>query len=115
MATVIALTCAGAASAQDRAPAARQALLDLANVIGESHALRWACQGDGDQYWRTRMFRLIEVEAPDQAFQARLSQAFNAGFATGRASFPRCSKATRAEAAAAARRGRDLAARLAAP
>ena len=38
--------------------AAERALVDLAYAIGESHALRQVCQGDGDQYWRERMEQL---------------------------------------------------------
>ena len=68
------------ASAQEREPAERQTLVDLAYAIGESHALRQVCQGDGDQYWRERMEQLTQTEAADSGFEARLKQAFNSGF-----------------------------------
>ena len=47
------------AHAQEREPADRQRLLDLAYALGQSHALRQACEGAGDQFWRARMMRLI--------------------------------------------------------
>jgi len=97
--------------AQDRDPAGRQALLDLAYVLGEAHALRQACDEES-QYWRTRMERLIELEKPDQQFHHRLADRFNTGFSVRETQFPDCSAAARAEAAAAARRGRALAQRL---
>ena len=102
---------ASSAAAQDRAPAQRQQLLDLAYALGESHALRQACTPD-DQYWRERMRRLIEVERPDGAFAQRLADRFNTGFSVRQAQFPECTPAVRAEAAAAARRGRAAAAAL---
>ncbi len=78
----------GPALAQDRSPVERQSLLDLAFTLGESHALRQVCEGGGDQYWRSRMVRLTEVEKADQAFDAQLRDRFNTGFARARASSP---------------------------
>ena len=103
------------ASAQDRAPDARQALADLAYVLGQSHALRQACVDRDDQFWRDRMGRLLDIEASDQALKRRLQDAFNTGFAAARLSYPRCGAGARAELARLAMRGKDLAARLAAP
>jgi len=103
---------ASPAVAQDRAPVQRQQLLDLAYALGESHALRQACEPD-DQYWRERMRRLIEVERPDAVFAQRLADRFNTGFTVRETQFPECTPAVRAEAAAAARRGRAAAAALA--
>ncbi len=94
--------------AQDRDPAARQKLLDLAYVLGESHALARACDDDS-QYWRARMTRLIELEQPDLAFKVRLTERFNTGFSAREGQFPECSARSRTEAAAVARRGRTLA------
>ena len=56
-----------AAAAPPRTPDQRQVLVDLAYVLGESHALRAACRGAEDQVWRERMSRLLEVEAPDDS------------------------------------------------
>nr|WP_276208674.1 TIGR02301 family protein [Caulobacter sp. 17J65-9] len=99
------------ALAQDRPPAARQSLLELAWVLGQSHALTQACTPE-DQTWRARMTRLIAVETPDQAFEARLAEQFNAGFAAARQSFPTCQPASKAEAAKVAKRGQELSAAL---
>lgn len=96
------------AAAQTRDPATRQQLLDLAYVLGESHALRRACEAE-DQYWRARMRRLIELEAPDPAFAEQLADRFNTGFTVRESQFPACDGRARTEAAAAARRGRRLA------
>lgn len=104
---------AAPAAAQDRSPAVRGSLLDLAYVLGESHALRQACRGEADQYWRARMIRLVEVEAPDTALEGRLRQSFNTGFATRRSAYPACTAASRQAEAAVAARGRALAAGLA--
>jgi uncharacterized protein (TIGR02301 family) len=116
---VVALTaaCAGPCHgrAQARAPEGRQALGDLAYVLGESHALRQTCRAPGDQYWRDRMLTVLRLESRDLAFRARISRAFNAGFEAGQAAHPTCSAAARAAEAAAAARGEALAEALAAP
>ena len=102
-----------AALAQDRDPVERQKLLDLAFTIGESHALRQVCQGAGDQYWRSRMVRLTEVEKADQAFDAQLRDKFNTGFAARQGEFPACDDASRRAEQAAARHGQAVAGKLA--
>jgi uncharacterized protein (TIGR02301 family) len=82
------LVCAGPALAQDPTPSAERSaavradLLDLAQALGESHALAQACSPE-DQTWRARMRRLIEVEAPDVTLEADLADRFNAGSAPG--------------------------------
>ncbi|KQZ28840.1 TIGR02301 family protein [Caulobacter sp. Root1472] len=107
------LVASGAALAQDRSPAERQTLLDLAFTLGESHALRQVCEGAGDQYWRARMMRLVEVEKADQAFDAQLRDRFNTGFAAGQGQFTECGEASLRAEQQAAVKGRTLAARLA--
>lgn len=102
-----------AALAQDRDPAERQRLLDLAFTLGESHALRQLCEGTGDQYWRARMVRLTEVEKADQAFDAQLRDKFNTGFAARQGEFPQCDEKSRRAEQQTARKGQALAARLA--
>lgn len=77
-------------------------------MLGQSHALAQACAPQ-DQTWRARMTRLIAVEAPDPALDARLAEQFNAGFAAARARFPVCDAAARTEAGTVARRGHELA------
>lgn len=99
--------------AQDRSPALRQNLVDLAYVLGESHALRQACAGLDDQYWRTRMMNLVSTEKPDTALDARLKESFNTGFASRQSEFQACSPASRRAELAAANHGLDISNRLA--
>jgi uncharacterized protein (TIGR02301 family) len=106
------LSAAGPALAQDRGPAERQTLLDLAFTLGESHALRQVCEGSGDQYWRSRMVRLTEVEKADQAFDAQLRERFNTGFAARQGEFPSCDDDSRKAEQATARKGQALSAKL---
>ena len=110
---VLAILAPAVGMTQDRGPAERQKLLDLAFVIGESHALRQVCAGAGDQFWRSRMVRLAEVERADQAFDAQLRDRFNTGFAARQGQFQDCDEASVEAERAAARRGQALAARLA--
>jgi uncharacterized protein (TIGR02301 family) len=112
LAGVLMLAAALPAAAQDRSPADRQTLIELAYVLGESHALRQACAGAGDFYWRTRMRQLVAAEQPDGPFGRRLADSFNDGFIAGQQGFPACNPASRREAERAAAKGRDLAAQL---
>ncbi|MDO8296874.1 MAG: TIGR02301 family protein [Caulobacter sp.] len=100
------------AGAQERPPPERQVLLDLAYALGESHALRQACSGEDDQFWRDRMVRMTDTEAADEAFDGRLKQQFNAGFATRQTEFPSCGPASKRAEQAVARKGQALAGRL---
>jgi uncharacterized protein (TIGR02301 family) len=108
LALLLAAAMADPAHAQERTPAERQTLVELAYVIGESHALRQACAGPGDQYWRTRMQQLVAAEQPDAPFARRLTDSFNDGFMAGRQGFPTCTARTRQEAARVAQKGREL-------
>jgi predicted secreted protein len=81
--------------AQEREPAERQTLIDLAYALGESHALRQACAGEGDA-----------------AFNGRLTQAFNSGFATRQTEFPSCSPASKRAELMVARKGQSLSTQL---
>ena len=100
------------AHAQDRAPSQYQTLIDLAYVLGESHALRQACSGLEDQYWRERMQDLVRTETPDLDLDRRLKTAFNTGFVAGQSAFPVCGRASRREEARQAAKGRALASSL---
>lgn len=113
---LIALALAAAAPvalAQDRSPVQRQALVDLAYVLGEAHALRQVCHGRQDQYWRDQMIGLVDTERPDAAMERRLRETFNTGFVTRQGEFPSCTPEAQRAEAAAMRRGRGLAGRLA--
>jgi len=106
---VLALSTGTAALAQDRTPAQRQTLNELAHVLGQSHALRQACEGPSDQYWRIRMSQLLQAETPDETFERRLREAFNTGYAAAQAQFQACDAGSRAEAVQVAHRGAALA------
>ncbi|MES2341945.1 MAG: TIGR02301 family protein [Pseudomonadota bacterium] len=101
------------ALAQDRSPALRQSLVDLAYVLGESHALRQACAGVEDQYWRTRMINMVDAEKPDESLDRRLKESFNTGFASRQSEFQACTPASRRAEMAAASHGLDISNRLA--
>lgn len=85
----------------------------LAEVLGKAHAIRVTCNGANDQYWRSYMLRLLELEAPYQGGLRRsLVNGFNAGFSWGGDLHPVCDgNAVNAEKAYAAE-GRDLSAKL---
>ncbi len=100
------------AMGQERPPPERQTLTDLAYALGEIHALRQVCSGDGDQYWRDRMMRVTETEAADSGFSSRLTQSFNAGFATRQREFAACGPGSKRAEQAVARKGQALAGRL---
>lgn len=106
------IAAAPAAGAQERSPELRQVLLDLARALGESHALRQACLGAGDQHWRSRMTSLVDNEQPDEAFAKQLQAGFVAGAAAGRKAYPACSPAAREAQAQVAERGHALALQL---
>lgn len=89
-------------------------LVELAYVLGQSHALRQACLGEADQHWRERMVRLEEVEEPDPELAGRLRQAFNGAYRTTRRDYPGCGVATEAAERRAAQAGQRIARRLAA-
>ncbi|UTP39038.1 TIGR02301 family protein [Phenylobacterium sp. LH3H17] len=101
------------AQAQERSSHGRQTLAELAYVLGESHALRQACSGTGDQYWRNRMIRLVEAEQPDAGLDRQIKEGFNAGFVARRSEFSRCGPGVKRAQAVVAGHGRDLSARLA--
>jgi len=111
---IAAFAVAGAAPvlAQEREPAERQRLLDLAYTLGESHALRQTCEGTSDQYWRSRMVRLTEVEQAEQGFDAQLRERFNVGFAARQGEFPLCDASSRKAEQQSARKGQALALKL---
>ncbi len=103
---------AGAAQAV-RGPEQRQALIDLAFVLGEAHALHRTCAGPTDDTWRGRMRTLLQVEAPPESLKTKLTESFNAGFSAKDAQAKDCKAASELEAKLA-RRGAELARRLSA-
>jgi uncharacterized protein (TIGR02301 family) len=111
---LLAAALAAPVPADAPSPPQRQAVIDLAYVLGEAHALHRACAGSEDNTWRGRMGRLIKVEAPDAPYRRRLTESFNAGFVARKAEFPTCTAKAAAAERATAERGRALARRLAA-
>lgn len=107
-ATALALLLpAGAAGAQGRDPAGDRVVRQLAETLGEAHGLKQICR-PGDQGWRNRMARLIELEAPEPQERAVLTRRFNAGFQAARRRWPSCVAKVFLEEARVARRGREL-------
>jgi uncharacterized protein (TIGR02301 family) len=107
----MALAAPATAAPAVRTPEQRQILLDLAHVLGQAHALHRVCAGAADDTWRGRMARMLEVEAPSDAFKAKLTESFNAGFTAKDAQAKDCKSAGAAEAAVA-KKGAALAQRL---
>lgn len=96
-----------------RTPEQRRQLGDLAYALGQTHYLRTLCRGDDDQTWRTRMTRMVEVEAPDEALGRTLVTRFNAGYLSLRARHPSCGAGAREQAVATASTARRLSEALA--
>jgi uncharacterized protein (TIGR02301 family) len=107
------LVPAVAASAQERPVEMRQTLVDLTRVLGESHALRQACEGADDQYWRSRMSRLVEAEQAEPELETKMRDSFNAGFAEARRLYQGCDDSVRRAQGLMAARGRELSTTLA--
>lgn len=112
---ILTLTLAASAMAQDRTPAQRQTLKDLAYALGQSHALRQLCVGAADQYWRERMGQVLQTETPDEAFERSLRESFNTGYAAAQAQFSACDTRSQSEAVQVARQGASLAEAAAKP
>lgn len=109
----LALGAPRCALGQARDPASRQTLVDMAYVLGEAHALRQVCEGANDQYWRSRMVRLVDTEKPDEALAQRLKDAFNTGYVARQGAFPVCNAAARGATSRVLAKGKLLAAKLA--
>lgn len=99
--------------AQERAVEMRSHIVELARVIGESHALRQACEGSEDQYWRDRMVRLSETEQADPVLDKQMKDGFNIGFAEAKRLYPRCGDDSRQALVATLARGKQLSSNLA--
>ena len=69
------------ATAQVRSQDYIRDLVELAGILGGAHAIRVACNGRGDQYWRERMSGLLALEAPEQSpLRRSMVDAFNRTF-----------------------------------
>lgn len=110
LALVLALT-PGVLRAQDRDPTSRQAIVDLAYVLGQAHALTQLCD-PGDQHWRSHMLAMVETEGGDHAFAERLRGQFNTGYISGQSQFTACSAESRRAQAQVSARGAAISRRL---
>jgi uncharacterized protein (TIGR02301 family) len=116
LSTAGALATAGApAGAQEIAPVAPgatgpslQTLLELSSTLGEAHAIRTLCNGDGDQTWRVYMQNLMELEAPSGPRKSQLTSAFNRGYRAQSSRRGTCTAEMRQVEAEIAQRGLAL-------
>lgn len=68
-------------------------VIGLSEVLGKAHAVRIACNGRNDQYWRSYMQRLLDLEAAyGGGLRTSMANAFNAGYSTTEAQFPTCTQ-----------------------
>ncbi|MEL7232787.1 MAG: TIGR02301 family protein, partial [Pseudomonadota bacterium] len=58
-------------------------VIGLSEVLGKAHAVRVMCNGRNDQYWRSYMMRLLDLEAAyGGGLRSSMANAFNAGYST---------------------------------
>ena len=89
--------------------------VQLADVLGAAHGVRYVCNGADDQYWRGHMIDLLTMEAPQRgALRSSMVRAFNSAFSDARQRYRVCDQRTVDAEAALAAEGRDLSDRLAA-
>lgn len=90
-------------------------VIDLAETLGEAHAIRSICRGDGDQTWRNYMFSMLSMEGPTGSpRRAALTSAFNRGFRSQQNRSGSCTPEMQQMEAQIAARGRMLAESVAA-
>ena len=107
------------AAAQETPPPFREApidiLVDLAETLGEAHAIRSLCNGDEDQTWRNYMFSMLNMEGPTGSpRRSAMTSAFNRGFRTQSSRNRSCTPDLPGLEAQIAARGRMLAESVAA-
>jgi uncharacterized protein (TIGR02301 family) len=90
-------------------------LAELSAVIGAAHAVRVACNGVDDQYWRSYMQQILSLEAPERGpLRARMVDGFNRGYQQSERRNGRCSANSAQAEAEYAREGKRLSDALAA-
>lgn len=106
------------ASAQEPPPireAPIEMLVDLAETLGEAHAIRSICNGDQDQTWRNYMFSMLNMEGPTGSpRRSAMTSAFNRGFRNQSSRNGSCTPDMPGLEAQIAARGRALAESVAA-
>jgi uncharacterized protein (TIGR02301 family) len=87
-----------------------ETLAQLAELLGQAHAIRSLCNGDADQTWRNYMFNMLAIEAPESGpRKSQLTSAFNRGFRNQSNTTRSCSSDMGKVEAEIAARGRVLA------
>ena len=87
-----------------------EVLTDLAETLGQAHAIRSLCNGDEDQTWRNYMFTMLNMEGPSGSpRRSAMTSAFNRGFRTQQNDTKSCTPDTSKLEAQIAARGRSLA------
>jgi len=90
-------------------------VIALSEVLGKAHAIRIVCNGRNDQYWRSYMQRLLELEAGyGGGLRTSMANGFNAGYSTTESQYPICTQEAVAAEKSFAASGQVLASRLAA-
>ena len=114
---LLAFAAAAPALAQEGDYGARQrSLVSLAQIFGELHHIRRACDPDREaDVWRNRMKRLIDLEEPSFDVREQMVGAFNEGYVSAQARFPYCDRDAEDYAAARAYAGEALVSNLTAP
>ncbi len=102
---------AGGAMAQETASGPQfSSIVDLAETLGEAHAIRSICNGDSDQTWRNYMQNLLDTEAAGGGQRrSMLTSAFNRGYRTQSGQHKACTPDLRQVEAGIAAHGRVLA------
>ncbi|WP_425105735.1 TIGR02301 family protein [Ancylobacter sp.] len=70
-------------------------LVRLSEILGALHYLRPLCGAAEPSLWRDQMQALVEAEAPAPERRARMTAAFNQGYAGFAALYRRCTPAAR--------------------
>ncbi|MEO9969477.1 MAG: TIGR02301 family protein [Hyphomonadaceae bacterium] len=90
-------------------------LTRLSAVIGSAHAVRVACNGVDDQYWRSYMQQILGLEASERGnLRSSMVDAFNRGYQQGERRSSRCTAESARIEAEYAREGKRLSDALAA-
>jgi uncharacterized protein (TIGR02301 family) len=114
------LVCVSSASPQLDQPFVRSQdyfrdVISLSETLGKAHSIRVLCNGRNDQYWRSYMLRLLELEAPyGGGLRSSMVNGFNAGFSSGQSEHRACSNEAVAAEKIYAETGQALANQLAA-
>ncbi len=114
-ALLLVLTASLPARAQEGAGPPVETLAELADLLGQAHAIRSVCNGDSDQTWRNYMFNMLAIEAPTGSPRKNaLTSAFNRGFRNQQARASKCSPDMARTEAEIAARGKAVAEAVAA-